>query len=297
MFLMTPRVTLNGFMITYTMIRCFMPQYLQPKEKDMGLPFISLYGSSESIYSIIRRILPLLKWNQRGMYMKISSIRAISFDGDGTLWDFEKVMQHSLHCVLQELEQIDPGIAALLDIETMIKTRNKVASKLKGRITNLEEIRLEAFRQTLKDIGTPNDALACHLNNVYLNHRFEDINLFDDVLPALNVLKPRYALGLLSNGNSYPERCGLQGMFQFVVFSQDYGVEKPDPRLFQVAVEKAGCSRQQLLHVGDSVQNDVVGAINAGITCVWLNRKQVKNVDLTIEHEVASLLELLEILE
>ena len=100
---------------------------------------------------------------------------------------------------------------------------------------------------------------------------------------------------LLSNGNSYPERCGLEGMFQFVIFSQDYGVEKPNPRLFKIAVEKAGCSKQQLLHVGDSLQNDVMGAVSAGIKCVWLNRQNMKNnLRLKIDYEVSSLLELLE---
>ena len=224
-------------------------------------------------------------------------MKAISFDADGTLWDFEKVMRHSLHHILIELEILDSDAAGMLDIEKMIKIRNRVADKLKGEVTNLEDIRLEAFRQTLRDIGRPNDALASHLNQVYLKHRFEDIKLFNDVLPALKALRGKYTLGILSNGNSYPERCGLEGMFQFVVFSQDHGVEKPNPRLFQIAVEKAGCSKQQFLHVGDSLQDDVMGAINVGIKCVWLNRKRVKNnLDFRIDHEIFSLLELLEIL-
>lgn len=228
---------------------------------------------------------------------KITGIKAISFDADGTLWNFEKVMQHSLNHTLKELERIDVQAAAMLDIEKMIKIRNRIAKELKGKVTNLEEVRLEAFRQTLKDIGRPNDALASHLNQVYLQHRFEDIELFDDVLPSLKALRAKYTLGILSNGNSYPERCGLERIFQFVIFSQDYGVEKPDSRLFQIAVEKAGCSKQQLLHVGDSLETDIVGAINAGIKCVWLNRKQMKsNLEIQINYEISSLLELIEIL-
>lgn len=88
------------------------------------------------------------------------NIRAISFDGDGTLWDFEKVMRQSLHHVLLELERIDPQIAYMLDIERMVEIRNRVAAELKGKITNLDAIRLEAFRSTLKDIDKPDDALA-----------------------------------------------------------------------------------------------------------------------------------------
>jgi len=232
------------------------------------------------------------------LYMtEITGIRAISFDGDGTLWDFEKVMRNSLHQVLKELERIDPEAAHSLDIDKMIEVRQRVAEEFKGRTVNLEDIRFQAFRETLKDIGRPDDTLVSHLNEVYLQHRFEDIELFEDVLPTLNALRSRYSLGLLSNGNSYPERCGLNDIFQFVVFSQDYGVAKPDSRLFQIALEKAHCSKQEFLHVGDSLENDVIGAINTGIRCVWLNRKQSEpNPEVAVEYTIASLLELPKIL-
>jgi len=224
----------------------------------------------------------------------MGTVKAISFDGDGTLWDFEKVMRQSLQHVLVELEQMDPQAAAMLSIGRMVEIRNGVATELKGRVTNLEAIRLEAFRRTLDIIGKPNDVLANHLNAVYLKHRFEDIQLFDDVLPVLKTLRERYTIGLLSNGNSYPDRIGLTGIFRFVVFSEDYGIEKPDPRIFQIAVEKAGCSKDQLLHVGDSVANDVGGARSAGIKCVWLNRARTANtLGVTADFEIRSLWELL----
>jgi putative hydrolase of the HAD superfamily len=239
----------------------------------------------------------MLQVRARGSMTDISGIKAISFDGDGCLWDFDKVMRHSLHKVLTELQQIDPNAADKLDIEKMIEIRNDVADELKGKVTNLEAIRLEAFRRTLTDIGRPDDTLASRLNQEYLKHRFEDIELFDDVLPTLRKLKKKYTIGLLSNGNSYPERCGLEDMFQFVVFSEDHGVEKPDPRLFQIALEKAGCSREELVHVGDSLENDIIGAKRAGIKCVWINRKrQERNVDTRPDCEISSLSELLEIL-
>jgi putative hydrolase of the HAD superfamily len=226
--------------------------------------------------------------------MNVGTIKAISFDGDGTLWDFEKVMRHSLHHVLLELEQIDSQAVALLNIDKMIEIRNQVASDMKGVIANLESIRLEAFRKTLNDIGKPNDNLAEHLNQVYLQHRFDDIELYDDVFPVLDTLKVRYTLGLLSNGNSYPERTGLPGMFRFVVFSQDFDIEKPDPRIFEIALEKAECTKEQLLHVGDSLTNDVKGAKGAGITCVWLNRNGMANQsNVKPDFEIRSLLELL----
>jgi 2-haloalkanoic acid dehalogenase type II len=203
---------------------------------------------------------------------KVVGVKAISFDADQTLWDFQKVMRHSLRYVLLELESADPVAAEMLDIEKMIEIRNKVAEELKGKTTNLEAIRLEAFRQTLVEIGRPDDSLAAHLNQTYLRHRFEDIELYEDVLPTLSKLRGRYKLGLLSNGNSYPASCGLDGVFSFVVFSQECVIEKPNPEFYRIAVEKAGCSKSELLHVGDSLENDVIGAADVGIRSIWLNR-------------------------
>lgn len=227
----------------------------------------------------------------------MTDIKAISFDGDGTLWDFQKVMHHSLHHVLIELQRIDIQAARALSIERMITIRNQVANDLKGKETNLEKIRLEAFRETLKRIKRPNDELAHHLNQIYLQHRFEDIELYEDVIPTLTALKTRYTIGLLSNGNSYPDRYGLGDMFQFIVFSQDYSVEKPDPRIFHIALNKAGCRTSELLHVGDSIQTDIVGARNAGLKYFWLNRNETpKPPDMPIERQITSLTQLLTLL-
>ncbi len=203
---------------------------------------------------------------------RFTGIKAISFDGDQTLWDFQAVMYHSLEYVLKELATLNPAAASRLDIPMMIAIRNRMTEKLKGKVTNLEEIRLEAFKQTLRAVDCPDDDLASHLNTVYLNHRFEDIRPYDDVVPALRALKQRFRLGLLSNGNSYPERCGLEGLFDFVIFSQDCGFEKPDPEFYRFSLEVAGCPAGWLLHVGDSIENDVIGALDCGIASVWLNR-------------------------
>ena len=229
---------------------------------------------------------------------KLTGIKAVSFDADQTLWDFQKVMRHSLGYVMTELERQDPTAASMLSIDKMIEIRNAVAEELKGEVTNLKSIRLEAFKRTLSTVGRHDDSLAAHLNSIYLQHRFEDIELYEDVLPTLTELRKRYGIGLLSNGNSYPDHCGLEGMFKFVVFSQDIGIEKPDPRFYQIAVEQASCSKAELLHVGDSLDNDVIGAANAGIKSVWLNRQHMSPASETkVDYEIQSLAELVEILE
>lgn len=219
--------------------------------------------------------------------------RAISFDGDGTLWDFDAVMRHALGCALLDLVRVHPIAQERLSIDQMIAIRDQVAREMKGRVRNLEEIRFLAFRQTLREIDVTDDDLAHHLNAVYLKHRFADITLCADVVPNLGALATRFRLGLLSNGNSYPERCGLAGRFSFVVLAQDHAVEKPDPRLFAIALEQAGCAQDELLHVGDSLENDIWGAQRAGITAFWFNRNRTRNLtDIRPDGEVASLFDL-----
>lgn len=227
------------------------------------------------------------------------SIRAISFDGDMTLWDFMKVMRHSLSIALSELRGRIPGSAsAELTIDRLIEIRNLVAAELKGEIINLEEIRFHAFKRTVESLGRSDDELAAELNDLYLKHRFEDIELYPDVIPTLDTLGRAFCIGLLSNGNGYPERCGLPDRFRFVVFSQDVGVEKPGPEMFLAACRQSGCEPSELMHVGDSLESDVAGANGVGAVSVWLNRES-KRTDSKIEpdYEIQSLSELPAILQ
>lgn len=175
----------------------------------------------------------------------------------------------------------------------MIAIREQFAEEVKGKIWNLEEIRLRAFKRTLEYVGCPDKELAAHLNAIYRKHRFEDIELYPDVIPTFDVLSPQFKLGLLSNGNTYPERCGLEGYFAFVVFSQDVQIEKPDRRIFEITAQRADCELAQMLHVGDSLRNDVDGARKAGVRSVWLNREGIpNNTEIRPDYEVASLTEI-----
>lgn len=216
-----------------------------------------------------------------------------------TLWDFLKVMRHSLNKTLTELQKHVPTQRALeLTIDEMIYIRNQFAEETKGKIWNLEDIRKQAFERTLEYVGYPNKKLAAHLNTIYRKHRFEDIELYPDVIPTFDILAPHFKLGLLSNGNTYPERCGLEDRFAFVVFSQDVHFEKPHPKIFEITAQRAGCEYSQMIHVGDSLVNDVAGAQNVGISTVWLNRESVKNdTEIQPDYEISTLKELTAILK
>jgi putative hydrolase of the HAD superfamily len=228
----------------------------------------------------------------------IRRVKAVSFDGDMTLWDFDKAMRHALARTLEEIRRRVPRSQAHeLTVERMIEIRNEVAAELRGETVNLEEVRLRAFQRTLATIGDDDDALSAELNAMYRDARFEHTELYPDVLPALDAIGSRLRVGLLSNGNGYPDRCGLAGRFHFVLFSQEVGVEKPDPRMFLAACQEAGCKPEELLHVGDSLTCDVAGANGVGAISVWLNRDNAEN-DGTIspDYEITSLDSLLDLL-
>jgi len=219
---------------------------------------------------------------------------AISFDVDQTLIDTDRVIMRSMESVRDELIKRVPGERTRsLTVEEMWSIRDREEKGYIGMVRDFDEIRRRSFLRMLDHVGYTGPDLSTHLNEVYLEHRYNDIVPYDDVVPMLDGLAPRFKLGLLSNGNNYPEYFGLADRFDFTVYAQDIGIEKPDPRPFQIAVERAGCSLDQLLHVGDSLETDVEGAQSVGVRAVWLNRDGAPN-DSGIEpdHEIKSLTEL-----
>lgn len=200
------------------------------------------------------------------------TVRAVSFDGDDTLWDFDIVLRRALDVVLEELRRRHPGPAtAALTVDEMISIRARVARHHTGDWSRLEDIRRAAFAATLEYIGSPDDTTADDLNQMYLQHRFTDTDLFPDVLPCLQHLHPDHPLGLISNGNSYPADRGLELYLSFTVFAADHGVAKPDPGLFVEASRLVGCYPTEIVHVGDGA-SDVYGARRAGCRTVLVHR-------------------------
>jgi len=209
------------------------------------------------------------------------------------MWDFEKVMRHSLAIVLTLLRSRVPGRRTEeLTVDMMVRIRDEIAAGLKGTAVDLQEIRLRGFQRTLEVTGCPDETLARELNDLYRKHRYEDIDLYPDVLSCLEGLRDNYVLGLLSNGMGFPDRCWLSDHFRFVVFAPDVGVEKPDAAIFHAACREAGCVPAELVHIGDSLEDDVAGANRVGAVSVWLNRDGTDNeTGIVPDYEVRSLTE------
>jgi putative hydrolase of the HAD superfamily len=100
----------------------------------------------------------------------------------------------------------------------------------------------------------------------------QNVTLFDDALPALEHLAARFPLVALSNGNADVHRIGLGRFFKASINAREFGVGKPDPRIFLAAAGAVDVQPEQVLHIGDDVTLDALGALNAGMQAGWLNR-------------------------
>ncbi len=110
-------------------------------------------------------------------------------------------------------------------------------------------------------------------------HVFKGISfaLFDDVLVTMKRLKERkLILGLLTNATkdliSIYRKLGLEPYLDFVVTSEEAGADKPNPPIFQAALQRADVDAPEAVHVGDQYQLDVVGARGVGINPILIDR-------------------------
>ena len=229
----------------------------------------------------------------------LAKITTISFDGDGTLWDFRSSMESALTLTLQQLRLIVANEATKhLTVRKMIEIRDSVAKKLGEEVVGHEEIRYAAFLRTLEYVGDPSQEIAEQLYRLYMDTRFSGTKPYPDVPVGLRDLKSRYRIGMISNGNSYPERCGLPNTFDFTVFAHECGFRKPDRHIFELALSRFGCDPQEVLHVGDSLKDDVFGANNSGLRSVWLNREHLDNkTDIIPDLEILDMYGLTAILQ
>jgi HAD superfamily hydrolase (TIGR01549 family) len=129
------------------------------------------------------------------------------------------------------------------------------------------------FNKVLEHASVPLSANTdAALDDLRIYHRTENLweHVPPDVPPALAALR-RLGLSLVvvSNANGRLrhlfDRLGLTPAFDIVLDSHDWGVEKPDPRLFAIALEQAGARADSTAHVGDFFHIDVAGARAAGL--------------------------------
>lgn len=202
-----------------------------------------------------------------------TNVAAISFDGDGTLWDFESSMRAALALAAESIneagishagEPVTPGWLAAV--------RGEVATWPELHEAGMDVIRFVAFAEALQRMSPVRPELAAPLCERYFDDRFAVLRPYPDVVDAIAALHERFPLAVVTNGNTHPARLDLGERFAEVVLAVECGIHKPDPGIYTLAAELLGIDPSACLHVGDHPHEDVDAARRAGMRTVWLNR-------------------------
>jgi FMN hydrolase / 5-amino-6-(5-phospho-D-ribitylamino)uracil phosphatase len=209
--------------------------------------------------------------NTRPSPFEPGAIRAISLDLDDTLWPIGPTIERAELALHHWLAAHAPMTAALFANPHAVRDIREQVMKHRPEIRHdLSAVRREAIRLGLYRAGE-NPLRADEAFEVFFAER-QRVNLYPEARDALAWLARRYPLIALSNGNADLERVGLGGVFKAAFSARQLGFGKPDPRSFAAVAEAAGVGASAVLHVGDDVALDVLGALRAGMPAVWLNR-------------------------
>lgn len=200
-----------------------------------------------------------------------SQIKAITLDLDDTLWPIWPTIDRAEVLLLQWMAQHAPAAAQRFDTPQAWRAiREEVGRDLPALALDLHALRIESIRRALHLCGE-DEALAQPAFDVFFAAR-QQVDLFDDVRPALEFLAARWPVVAVTNGNADVNAIGIGHFFQDTFNVQRTGVAKPDVRIFEAAWQSLGVQPHEVLHVGDDARLDAVAARNAGMCAVWLNR-------------------------
>lgn len=198
-------------------------------------------------------------------------VRAITLDLDDTLWPIWPVIARAEQALQDWLRPLAPRTSEVLaDSGQRLALRQEIQRLRPDIGHDLGTLRREIIRQLLHR-SNEDTALVEPAYEVFYAERLK-VELFADARPALVWLAARFPLVAVSNGNADVQRVGLGEFFKGVLSAQEFGVGKPDPRIFHAAAAAAGVPPHEVLHVGDDAALDVIGGLNAGMQTVWVNR-------------------------
>lgn len=157
------------------------------------------------------------------------------------------------------------------------------------------------FGNIVQDLGCLQpESLSTDVSKLFRTLSIVHMELFDDTLPALQTLRTRFKVGLVSDAQRVflePEiqMTGLAPLLDVVIISTDHGYHKPDPRLFASALSLLQIDSQSAVYIGDSVRRDICGAENANIPAVLLARNGPREGDDAAQHPYSTVKSLSEL--
>ena len=228
----------------------------------------------------------------------MEKIKAIFFDLDDTLVDSRKAEQDASI----EFKKLFSEFNKMSD-EYFADLWHRVASKQYERYSR-KEISYEMNKiNRIKEIFATvniqkNDDEASKIFKVYLKMYENNWKPFKDTIETLEILKDKYKIGLITNGDSKQQRkklklTSLENYFAEYIISSEVDISKPAKEIFEIACKKINEIPKNCIMVGDNFKLDVQGAINAGLNAVWINRK---DEEFEFNNQIKELKELINIL-
>lgn len=202
--------------------------------------------------------------------------KAIFFDLDHTLWDFDSNSRNTLTHLFES--HIQPRSSAKLD--RFLRIFKKVNDDLwdaynKGAIDK-DVIRERRFSEIFRWLEIDNEDLAKLVSTEYLFKCPRQPSLINNAIEVLEYLSPKYPLHILTNGfgdvQSIKMQCsGITSYFQSVITSESAGHKKPAEEFFNHALQSTQNAAHEAIMIGDNLKTDIAGAINASIDTVYFN--------------------------
>lgn len=196
-------------------------------------------------------------------------ISAISLDLDDTLWPIAPTMRRAEVLLHQWFEQHHPEVANAFPVPVMRALRERIWAEHPHLQHDFTETRLISLRQAMLPLGAV-EADVQNAFSIFFEAR-NQVELFEGVVDALAKLSAVVPIISLSNGNADLRRIGIAQHFVGSVSAREFGCAKPDPAIFAAAASALNVPITRVLHIGDHAEQDMFGALRAGMIGAWIN--------------------------
>ncbi|MEO7445802.1 MAG: YjjG family noncanonical pyrimidine nucleotidase [Ferruginibacter sp.] len=212
------------------------------------------------------------------------SYKHLFFDLDHTLWDFDKNAEHSLG---ELYVQFDLANRLSSDFESFYKTylhHNRILwDRYHKGFINADDLKWKRMWRTLLDFKVADEDLAKKMSAAFLDILPTKKEVFPYTFEILDYLRDKnYKLHLITNGFEKTQwlklqNSGLDKYFSSVITSERSNSMKPKKEIFEFALQATGATLEESIMIGDNVDADIQGAINAGMDCIFVNHIEADN--------------------
>jgi putative hydrolase of the HAD superfamily len=202
--------------------------------------------------------------------MPLGAVSAICFDLDNTLWDVEPVLMRAERILADWLKLRYPRIPERFSTSDIVEMRASLLREQPQQAHDLSYLRRETIARLGQAVGYERE--MAHEAFALWHAARNQLEPFADVIPALEILRRRYRLATLTNGNADLAVIGLAHHFEVTLNAGALGCAKPDARAYARLADALTLKPAEILFVGDEPHADVVGPRTAGMQTVWVNR-------------------------